>query len=134
MLRKGNRISKHYFKGKIECSSLVFAIGVMIKACLKKTEEIFIFQTVHDNHLYLFLKEFTQILVLPIGNKYWQLRCSGINAWLKNGWQPITGGLKIVCQKKKKNRLQFIKLESRNKQILACCSQTTQGDCLGATF
>ena len=36
MLRKGNRISKHYFKGKIECSSLVFAIGVMIKACLKK--------------------------------------------------------------------------------------------------
>ena len=81
VLPHGNRISKHYYFGKIEYNSLVFALVVMIKVSLKKkTEKISLFYTLLNDYLYLLLREFTQIPVLPVGNKYWQLRGSGLNA------------------------------------------------------
>ena len=98
VLPHGNRISKHYYFGKIGYNSLVFALVVMIKVSLKKKK--IVFYTVLNNYLYLLLREFTQIPVLPVGNKYWQLCGSGLNAWLKNSWKPIIGGLKVVYQKK----------------------------------
>ena len=82
------------------------------------------------NHLYLL--QFTEIPVLPIGSKYWQLFCSGHNGWLKIIENLLQMGWRLFT--KKKTGLQFIKLESRNKQILTCCSHVTQGCCLGATF
>ena len=65
----------------------------------KETEKIFSFHTLLSNHLYLLLRQLTQILMLHIGNKYWQLFRSGLDAWLKNNWKPITCGLKIIYQK-----------------------------------
>ena len=36
---QGNRIPQHYYYGKIECNSLVFALVVMIKVCFSKTNK-----------------------------------------------------------------------------------------------
>ena len=82
----------------------------------KKTVKIFVFHTLFSNHFYLLLREFTQIHVLPIGNKYWQLCGSGLNAWLKSSWKPSTGGLKIVYQKKLASNLSNLNQEIRKYQ------------------